>query len=98
MGPSNSSRRSEDRGKNYQSSFLSLWNFACLPTVNYFICLIPKNYAGIDVPNNVNAVALFMASSAVGSLKAYKTTPLLTIDESIEAMKTASKADIQPPK
>lgn len=52
----------------------------------------------VDIPNNVNAVALFMATSAGGSVKAYKTTPLLTIEESMEAMKMASTAEYQPPR
>lgn len=51
-----------------------------------------------EIPNNVNAVTLFMATSAGGAVKAYKTIPLLTIEESIEAMKMASSVEYQPSK
>jgi uncharacterized protein with GYD domain len=40
----------------------------------------------IEAPNNVSAAAFAMAAGAAGHLKAVKTTPLMTIEEGIEAM------------
>ena len=49
-------------------------------------------------PDNVSAAAFSMAVSAGGALRAFKTTPLMTAEEAIEAMKKAGKAGYQPPK
>jgi uncharacterized protein with GYD domain len=51
----------------------------------------------MEMPDNVSAAAFSLASSAGGGLKAVKTTPLLTIDEGIEAMKKAAGAGYRPP-
>jgi len=51
-----------------------------------------------EMPDNVSAVAISMAFGAGGALKSTKTTPLLSADETIEAMKKASKAGYKPPK
>lgn len=48
-------------------------------------------------PDNQRAAAFSMAVSSSGAIKAFKTTPLLTIDESLEAMRTAAGAGYQPP-
>jgi uncharacterized protein with GYD domain len=43
-----------------------------------------------EVPNHVTELALLMAVMAAGHLKGIKTTQLLTIEETVEAMKIAS--------
>jgi hypothetical protein len=49
------------------------------------------------MPDNVSAAAFALAAAAGGGLKAYKTTPLLTFEQGIEAMKKASGAGYEPP-
>jgi uncharacterized protein with GYD domain len=44
----------------------------------------------VQMPDNVSAAALSMAASSGGSLKAIKTTPLLSAAEAVEAMKKAA--------
>jgi uncharacterized protein with GYD domain len=44
----------------------------------------------IDMPDNVSAAAFALAVSAGGSCKAVKTTPLLSVEEGLAAMKKAS--------
>jgi uncharacterized protein with GYD domain len=48
--------------------------------------------AVMDLPDNVTAAAVSMVLSAGGSCKAIKTTPLLTIDEAIQAMRKGGGA------
>ena len=50
-----------------------------------------------QMPNNVSATAFSMAASAGGAVKAVKTTPLMTIDEGMEAMRKASGVGYRPP-
>ena len=49
-----------------------------------------------EFPNNVSAAALSLAITA-GGAASIKTTPLMTIDESLEALKLAGGASYQPP-
>ena len=51
----------------------------------------------VEMPNNVTAAAFSMAVAAGGALKAAKTTPLLTFDEGIQALRQAAEAGYQPP-
>jgi len=51
-----------------------------------------------ELPDNVSATALSMAIGASGALGSYRTTPLLTMAEAMEAMKKAGAAGYQPPK
>ena len=44
----------------------------------------------VEMPDNVSAAAFAMAISAGGSCSAVKTTPLLSIEDGITAMKKAS--------
>ena len=46
----------------------------------------------MEAPDNVSAAAISMAITAGGAVKAYKTTPLITTDEGIDAMRKASEA------
>jgi uncharacterized protein with GYD domain len=50
-----------------------------------------------EIPDHVSAAALAMAVAAGGAAKALKTTPLLTIEEGIEAMRKASGTGYRPP-
>src|ERR1041384_5731770 len=45
----------------------------------------------MDMPENVDAAAFAVSVAAAGSVKAFKTTPLLTVAESVEAMRKAGK-------
>ncbi len=49
------------------------------------------------LPDNVSAAAHSMAVLAGGAIKVFKTTPLLSVNEGIEAMKKASKAGYKSP-
>jgi uncharacterized protein with GYD domain len=51
----------------------------------------------IDGSDNVSAAACSIAVSASGAFKAFKTTPLLNIEEGMQAMKKASKLGYKPP-
>ncbi len=51
----------------------------------------------IEMPDNVSAAAFSLAVSAGGAVKSLKTTPLLAIDDAIEAMKMAAGAGYRPP-
>ena len=44
----------------------------------------------IEFPNNVSAAAIAMAFAAGGAIKSVSTTPLLTAEEAIEALKKAA--------
>ena len=50
-----------------------------------------------QMPDNVSAAALSIAFSAGGALRASKTTPLMTAEEGLEAMRKAAGAGYRPP-
>jgi uncharacterized protein with GYD domain len=50
----------------------------------------------IDMPNNIAAAAISIAFSAGGACKNVKTTPLMSIQEGMEAMKKAADCGYQP--
>lgn len=50
----------------------------------------------ISMPNTVSAAALGMAASAGGACKTFKTTPLLTMSEGMEAMAKAGSCGYEP--
>lgn len=50
-----------------------------------------------EFPDNVSAAAFSMAASAGGSVKAVKTTPLMSVQEGVEAMRKAGGAGYKPP-
>jgi uncharacterized protein with GYD domain len=50
-----------------------------------------------QLPDNSSIAAISMAISSGDSVKAVKTTPLMTMDEVIEVMKKAAKAGYKPP-
>jgi len=51
----------------------------------------------VELPDNTNAAAFAMAAAAGGALKAFKTTPLLSVEEGVEAMRKAQEAGYRPP-
>lgn len=50
-----------------------------------------------EMPDNASAAAISIAAAAGGSLKAIKTTPLMTVDDEVEALKKAAQAGYRPP-
>jgi uncharacterized protein with GYD domain len=51
-----------------------------------------------DFPDNVASAAFSISVSSTGSVKALKTTPLMSMAESVDAMKKAGDSAYQPPK
>ncbi len=45
-----------------------------------------------DLPNNVSAAAISLAVNASGSMKSFTTTPLMTVEEGLEAMRKGNEA------
>ena len=52
----------------------------------------------VEMPSNVNAMALSMAFTAGGAVRSVNTTPVLTPEEAVEAMKKASTSGYKPAK
>ncbi|MBI2369075.1 MAG: GYD domain-containing protein [Candidatus Rokubacteria bacterium] len=50
-----------------------------------------------QLPDNTSAAAFSMAAAAGGAVKAIKTTPLMTMEEGLAAMKKAAGAGYRPP-
>ena len=50
----------------------------------------------VQMPDSVSAAAFSMAVSAGGACRSVKTTPLLTIEESVSAMKKAATCGYKP--
>lgn len=51
-----------------------------------------------EMPDAVTAAAFSMAIGASGAMSTYRTTPLLTMNEAVEAMKKAGSVGYQGPK
>lgn len=49
------------------------------------------------MPDNVSAAAFSIAASAGGSVKAFKTMPLMSTADAVEAMRKAGGAAYAPP-
>lgn len=49
-----------------------------------------------DMPDNVSAAAFALAAAAGGACKSFKTTPLLSTEEALAAMKKASESGYKP--
>jgi uncharacterized protein with GYD domain len=49
-----------------------------------------------ELPTSVDAAAIAIAAAAGGSCKAVKTTPLLTAEEAVEAVRKASTTGYKP--
>jgi uncharacterized protein with GYD domain len=52
----------------------------------------------VEFPDNVSAAAFSISVSSKGGLKAFKTTPLMTMDEAQQAMERAGGSMYAPPK
>jgi uncharacterized protein with GYD domain len=50
-----------------------------------------------EFPDNVTAAAFSAAASAGGSVKAFKTTPLMNMADAVKAMKKAGTSNYEPP-
>lgn len=50
-----------------------------------------------EFPDNVSAAAFSMAATATGAISSFKTSPLLSPDEAMEAMNRAGRAGYRPP-
>jgi uncharacterized protein with GYD domain len=50
----------------------------------------------VEMPDNVSAAAISLALAAGGSLKAQKTTPLLTIEDGLSALNKAAGCGYTP--
>jgi uncharacterized protein with GYD domain len=50
-----------------------------------------------DLPDNPTAAAASIAAAAGGAIKAINTTPLMTVEEGMEAMRTAGEGGYRPP-
>jgi uncharacterized protein with GYD domain len=50
----------------------------------------------IEMPNNVAAAAFALAVAGGGSVKTVKTTPLLSLEEGVAALKKASTSGYKP--
>ena len=51
----------------------------------------------IEAPGNVQAAAIAMAVTAGRAVRNYKTTPLMTWEEGVEAMRVAGGSEYRPP-
>jgi uncharacterized protein with GYD domain len=51
----------------------------------------------LEVPDNVSAAACSTAVASSGAFKTFKTTPLLTVEEGLAALKKAGGIDYKPP-
>jgi uncharacterized protein with GYD domain len=51
----------------------------------------------LELPDDITAAALSMALMAGGGIKNVKTTPMITWEEGVKAMKKAKKASYKPP-
>ena len=51
----------------------------------------------LEMPDNTSAAAFSIAIAAGGACKSVRTTPLLTTEEGLEAVKNAAKSGYAPP-
>lgn len=51
-----------------------------------------------EMPNNLSAAAISMAIGASGAMSSYRSTPLMTSAEAVEAMQKAGAVSYQGPK
>ncbi|MGH9024875.1 MAG: GYD domain-containing protein [Acidimicrobiia bacterium] len=51
----------------------------------------------VQFPDNVASAAFSIAAAGAGALSTIKTTPLMTMDEGVEAMNQAAGTGLKPP-
>ena len=54
-------------------------------------------YSLWEAPDNVSMAAVAIAISSGGALSRFETTPLLTVEETLEALRRAEKVGYRPP-
>ena len=54
-------------------------------------------YTLLEAPDNVSMAAVALAIAGGGALSSFETTVLLTVDETMEAMRRAGQIHYQPP-
>lgn len=52
----------------------------------------------LEMPDNASAAAFSIAAAAGGAVKALKTTPLMSVEEGMEAVRKAGGAGYSPPR
>ncbi|HEU4352376.1 MAG TPA: GYD domain-containing protein [Burkholderiales bacterium] len=52
----------------------------------------------VQMPDNVSVAAASLAAAAGGSVKSVKTTPLLSVEEGMQAMRKAGEAGYRAPR
>jgi uncharacterized protein with GYD domain len=52
----------------------------------------------VDFPDNVSAASFSISVASKGGVRAFKTTPLMTMDEAVQAMEKAGGSTYTPPK
>jgi uncharacterized protein with GYD domain len=50
-----------------------------------------------EFPDNASAAAFALSVTSAGAVRSYRTTPLLTMDEGVTAMKKAGTSTYKPP-
>jgi uncharacterized protein with GYD domain len=50
----------------------------------------------LDMPDNISAASFAIAAAGGGTVKSYKTTPLMSIEDGIEALKRGAKSGYKP--
>jgi uncharacterized protein with GYD domain len=66
-------------------------------TINFWFAFGEHDIVGIlEMPDNVSAAAFAVAIAAGGSCKSVKTTPLLSIEDAMSAMKKAGGSGYKP--
>ena len=51
----------------------------------------------VQMPDNVSAAAFSLAAAAGGAVRTLKTTPLLSMEEGVQALKMAKESSYRPP-
>jgi uncharacterized protein with GYD domain len=51
----------------------------------------------VELPDNIAAAAVSIAASASGGINAIRTTPLLTVEDTVEALTQAQTLEYRPP-
>jgi uncharacterized protein with GYD domain len=66
--------------------------------INAYLAFGDYDVIGIlELPNDLTAAALSMALMAGGGIKNIKTTPMMSWEDGVKAMKKAKKASYKPP-
>lgn len=87
----------EDREK----AFRQLIEKAGCKLVTFYFCFGEDDVVAIfDAPDNATAAAIAITASGTGQLRNYRTTPLLTVEETLAIMRKAGdlSSAAKPPK